>query len=119
MSGEEKRKYKRLDVDMTLNISNLFKQDNVTIKNVDAPIHVDNISKSGIGFVSANVLPVGYYFNAKIKLGDDDNSLYTVVRIIRSQCIEGTDEMYYGCEFIGLAPILDFIFDNYEERTSN
>lgn len=116
--SEEKRKHKRLDVDMTLNVSNLFKQDNVTIKNVDAPIRVENISKSGIGFVSTNVLPVGYYFNAKIKLGDEESTLYTVVRIIRSQCLENSDEMYYGCEFIGLAPILDFIFDKYENSVS-
>ena len=116
MSGIEKRKFKRINVDMTLNISNLFKQDNVTIKNVEAPIHVENISKSGIGFVSSNILPVGYYFNAKLKLGDETSTLYTVVRIIRSQCIEGSDEMYYGCEFIGLAPILEYIFDNFEAQ---
>jgi hypothetical protein len=39
--------------------------------------------------------------------------LYTVVKIIRSS--EGeNDHFFYGCEFIGLAPILDFIFDDYE-----
>lgn len=117
MGNEEKRRHKRLDVDMVLNISTLFKQDNVSISNVDAPIHVENISKSGIGFVSANILPVGYYFNAKIRLGEEESTLYTVVRIIRSQCIEGSEEMYYGCEFIGLAPILDFIFDDFEAKT--
>lgn len=114
MNGQEKRKHKRMDVKMTLNISNLFKQDNVVMKSVDAPIHVQNISKSGIGFTSSNILPVGYYFNARINLGDEASSLYTVVRIIRSQCVPDSDEMYYGCEFIGLAPILDYIFDDYE-----
>lgn len=113
MQESEKRRSKRLDVDLSLNISNLFKQDNVFIKNINSPIHVENISKHGIGFTSKAVLPMGYYFNAKIRLGDEENLLYTVVKIIRT--IEDENgECFYGCEFIGLAPILDFIFDEYE-----
>lgn len=114
---EEKRSSKRLDVDMSLNISDIFKQDNVKIENIDAPIRVTNLSKSGIGFESEATLPVGYYFNAKINLGNSDSTLYTVVRIIRA---EGTPYgMYYGCEFIGLAPILDLIFDDYNPEWDN
>ncbi len=115
MQGSEKRRSKRLDVDLSLNISNLFKQDNVFIKNIDSPIHVDNISKHGIGFTSKAELPMEYYFNAKIRLGSETSLLYTVVKIVR---IDKQDDglIYYGCEFIGLAPILDFIFDDYESQ---
>ena len=113
MQEAEKRRSKRLDVDLTLNISNLFKQDNVFIKNIDSPIHVENISKHGIGFTSKAVLPMGYYFNAKIRLGSENSLLYTVVKIMRTLETED-DSIFYGCEFIGLAPILDFIFDDYE-----
>lgn len=110
---EEKRRSKRLPVDMKLNISNLFKQDNVLIKNIEAPIRVVNISKSGIGFESEAILPVGYYFNSKIELGNSESSLYTVVQIVR---IENRDDIiYYGCEFIGMAPILDFVFEEFEK----
>lgn len=109
----DKRRSKRLDVDMSLNISNLFKQDNVLIGNIDAPIHVVNISKNGIGFESESILPIGYYFNSKINLGNKESSLYTVVQIVRTKKLD--DIMYYGCEFIGLAPILDFIFEDFEE----
>jgi hypothetical protein len=77
MQGSENRRSKRLDVDLSLNISNLFKQDNVFIKNIDSPIHVENISKHGIGFNSKAVLPEGYYFNAKIRLGNETSMLYT------------------------------------------
>ncbi len=114
---EEKRKSKRIDVDMSLNISDIFKQDNVRIENIEAPIHVTNISKLGIGFESQATLPVGYYFNTKINLGNSSSSLYTVVRIIRAKAIE--DGMYYGCEFIGLAPILDLIFDDFNPDWDN
>lgn len=109
----EKRRSKRYDIDLVLYISNLFKQDNICIKDLDSPIYVHNISKHGIGFTSKAILPIGYYFNAKIRLGNDDSMLYTVVKIIRSS--SKGDEIYYGCEFIGLAPILDFIFEENEE----
>lgn len=113
MQDHEKRRDKRLNVDLSLNISNLFKQDNITISSIDAPINVTNISKGGLGFKTNATLPIGYYFNAKIKLGDENSMLYTVVRIIRSE-LNDDSTIYYGAEFIGLAPILDFIIDNYE-----
>ena len=107
----EKRKSKRINVDMILNISNIFRQDNVMIENIDSPIHFTNISKVGIGFESTASLPLGYYFNANITLGDSNSRLYTVVRIIRSE--KGEDTTYYGCEFIGLAPVLDYVFEDF------
>lgn len=118
MKESEKRRSKRQDIDLTLNISKLFKQDNISIQDIDSPIHVNNISRHGIGFTSIALLPIGYYFNAKIKLGNDDSMLYTVVKIIRSTT-EDDGSIYYGCEFIGLAPILDFIFDDYEIELEN
>ncbi len=110
---EEKRKSRRVPVDMKLKISNLFKQDNVLIRNIEAPIVVVNMSRTGIGFESRALLPIGYYFNARIDLGNNESSLYTVVQIVR---VEKRDDLvYYGCEFIGLAPVLNFIFDEFEE----
>ena len=35
---------------------------------------------------------------------------------MRSQAIEGTDNYLYGCEFVGMAPILGYIFDEYEAK---
>lgn len=107
----EKRKSKRINVDMTLKISDLFKQDNIKIENIDAPINVTNLSKSGIGFETKANLPVDYYFNAKLTLGNEKSLLYTVVQIVRVE--EREDSMYYGAKFIGLAPILDIIFEDY------
>ena len=62
----EKRKSKRINVDMKLKISDLFKQDNIKIEDIDAPIHVTNMSKGGIGFETKAILPTGYYFNTKL-----------------------------------------------------
>lgn len=114
----EKRHSKRLPVDLVLEISSLFKQDNVHVNLNHAPIEVTNISKGGIGFLSKSVLPLDYYFNAKLTLGDEDSILYTVVKIVRSEPA-GTSVYSYGCEFVGMAPILSYIFDEYEEKLAN
>lgn len=114
MDGIEKRRSKRIQVNLQLNISNLFKQDNEIISHVDAPIVVTDISKGGIGFCTEANLPKDYYFNAKLQLGSEDSTLFTVLHIIR--CIPATDTqtIHYGAEFVGLAPILDYIFDEFE-----
>ncbi len=112
---EEKRHSKRFHVKMELEISSLFKQDNVKVDNIHAPIEVMDISRNGIGFQSASVLPSNYYFNSKIQLGDSDSCLYTVVKIVRKQAME--DNIYfYGCEFVGMPSVLDYIFDEFEEK---
>ena len=106
----EKRKTKRFPVSLSLRVSTLFKQDNVRISDMNSPISVNNVSKGGIGFVSDSVLPVGYYFNAALHLGNNDDTLYCVIKIIRS--IRKEDGSYsYGAEFVGMAPVLNYIFD--------
>src|SRR5690554_7942975 len=110
---EEKRRAKRMPIRLVLEISDLYKQDNVHL-DVNTPIEVLNISKTGIGFTSANKLPVGYYFNASINLGDKE-TLHSVVKIIRSQPIDDKLTMY-GCEFVGMAEVLSYVFDAYDYR---
>jgi hypothetical protein len=112
---QERRKAKRLPTTLSLEISNLYKQDNILVSNLNAPIDVINISKSGIGFRSESVLPIGYYFNANINMGNDNTTLHSVVKIIRSQT--GEDNMTtYGCEFVGMADVLSYLFDDYDQK---
>ena len=83
--------------------------------NIHAPIEVIDVSKSGIGFKTTSILPIGYYFNARLVLGTRiDSSLNCVVQIIRSQ-LSGDGKYKYGCEFVGRAGVLDYIFDEYEK----
>ena len=111
---EEKRRATRMKTDLKLKVSSLFKQNNVKIADVDSPIEVMNVSKSGIGFNSKSILPLDFYFNAALRLGNEEDILYCVVKIVRCEPI--TKDLYnYGCEFVGMAPILDYIFDEYEE----
>lgn len=111
---QERRRAKRLPIKLSLDIINLYKQDNVLVNNINAPIEVVNISKTGIGFRSTSILPEGYYFNASIAIENGD-TLHSVIKIVRSQ---PEDDKYtmYGCEFVGMATVLSYIFDDFENK---
>ena len=111
---QEKRRSKRMPIQLELVVSKLFKQEATAAVEINEPIHVVDVSKLGIGFISANDLPLNYYFNAKLELGSPENSLYCVVKIIRKMQKED-GAISYGCEFVGLAPVLGSIFDEYEK----
>ena len=110
----DKRKAKRVRVTLDLMVSTIFNQDQNTIL-IDSPIEVKDISRGGIGFVSRCILPVDYYFNAAINLDGKSDILYCVVKIIRCEALED-DEYSYGCEFVGMAPVLDYIFEGIENQ---
>lgn len=112
----EKRKNPRMNAKLELHISSLFKQDNDSIA-INSPITITDVSKGGIGFTSDDFLPIGYYFNASLQLGRQSAKLFCVVKIVRSQLMDGEGTHYlYGCEFVGMAPVLDFIFDEYAQE---
>jgi len=108
----EKRRYKRLPIQLNLEVSQLFKQDNNIIPDLNAEIHVFDINQAGIGFTTTAYLPEGYYFNATIVLESSEQKILTVVKILN--VTELDDGIYrYGCEFVGLAGIFNYVFDDY------
>lgn len=111
---QEKRRSKRFPMQLELVVSKLFKQEAAETVELNKPIQVVDVSRLGIGFVTANDLPLNFYFNAKLELGSPENSLYCVVQIIRKSPMED-GAISYGCEFVGLAPVLGTIFDEYEK----
>ena len=111
---QEKRKYKRLPISLKLDVSEIFKQDNDVIRDLNAEIEVFDISKAGIGFTTSSYIPEGYYFNATITFNTSEQKILTVVKILhRSQLSE--NQYRYGCEFTGLASIFDSFFEEYEQ----
>ena len=90
----EKRSHKRLPVTLHLSISDLFAQDNMHITNLDSPITVIDISEKGIGFISQCILPENYYFNANLSFGSDLSSIFTIVKIVRSNAIDNETFQY-------------------------
>ena len=110
----DRRRYKRLPIGLHLEVDEVFKQDYIFIKNLNASVSVFDISRSGIGFMSKASLPQGYYFRGRINLGDGD-FFYVVIQIVRIQPGED-DNIIYGAEFVGLAPFLADKVDKYEKK---
>lgn len=110
----ERRKYKRLPIELRLEVDRIFKQDYVVIEHIDAEISVFDISRNGLGFESSALLPNGYYFNALINLSKED-FFRVVIQIVRVVSTNG-DKKVYGAEFVGLAPFLADKVDNYEKK---
>ncbi|SKC84145.1 PilZ domain-containing protein [Maledivibacter halophilus] len=110
---ENKRKSKRLPVNIKIKINSLYKSGDETLKDVDNEVTVINLSKTGIGFISETELPIGYFFNAKIII-DEEKMFYSVLRIVRNQKIN--EGYIIGCEFVGLANVLSNNIDEYEKE---
>lgn len=108
----DKRKYQRLPIKLSLEVSNLFKQDGIKIDSIDTEIEVFDISKAGIGFMSDAKLPTNYYFNARIEFENTTEIILSVVKILYIFPI-GQSGFRYGCEFVGLPSMYDHIFDEY------
>lgn len=113
-NANERRSYKRLPIKLRLEVDEVFKQDSIVIKDINASISVFDISKSGIGFVSKAILPMEYYFRGLISLGDGE-FFRVVIQIVRSSFGEGNEKVY-GAEFVGLAPFLADKVDHYENK---
>jgi hypothetical protein len=110
----DRRKYKRLPIELHLEVDEVFKQDYVVIKDLNASVSVFDISKNGMGFISQASLPLGYYFRGRINLGDGD-FFYVVIQIVRAHIAVNSNKVY-GAEFVGLAPFLAEKVDKYEKK---
>ncbi|MCI9079745.1 MAG: PilZ domain-containing protein [Lachnospiraceae bacterium] len=106
----ENRRGQRVPAIMHLQVSSVFKQNNVHVSNINAPIEVIDISKYGIGFITKSVLPIGFYFDSRLKFEDGRDSINCVVRIVRRKQRDDGFTVY-GCEFVGMSPVFDYIFD--------
>jgi hypothetical protein len=111
---KDRRRYKRLPIELHLEVDEVFKQDYIVIQDLNASVSVFDISRSGIGFISEASLPLGYYFRGRINLGDGD-FFYVVIQIIRAHNTENMSKVY-GAEFVGLAPFLADKVDKYEKK---
>lgn len=98
----EKRRSHRMPVQLHLSISDIYTQDHSGIHNLESPIEVINISSHGIGLISECILPLGYYFNADLTLGDERTEIHTVVKILRAEVVK-ENQYLYGCEFTNLS----------------
>ncbi len=106
---EEKRKHKRLDLDVTVELERLDKDGVTTLRYV----HVDitDLSRSGIGFKANQALEVGTYYDTKLTIWTKE-VIDAVIEVVR--CKETDDGYEYGAEFIGMTDTDALKIDIYQ-----
>ena len=94
---EEKRKHKRLDLDVTVELERLDKDGVTTLKFV----HVDitDLSRSGIGFKASQSLEVGTYYDTKLTIWTKEK-IKVFLDVVRR--VEKENGINYGAHFVGM-----------------
>lgn len=94
---EEKRRNKRLELGVDIQLERLDEAGVTTLKYV----HVDvlDISKSGIGFKCQKKLDIGSYYDTKVQIWTKE-VIDSVIEIVR--CDAQADGYRYGAVFIGM-----------------
>lgn len=106
---EEKRKHKRLDLEVNVQLERLDEEDVTTLKY----IHVDvtDISRGGIGFRTKQPLEIGTYYDTKIQIWTKE-VVDAVIEIVRR--VETADGYHYGGVFIGMTDTDALKIDIYQ-----
>lgn len=107
---EEKRKHKRLELDVSVQLERLDEDGVTTLKYMH--VEVTDISRSGLGFKSSQKMEVGTYYDTKIQIWTKE-IVDAVVEIVREDKEE--DGSYkYGCVFIGMTDTDALKIDIYQ-----
>ena len=78
---DEKRHAKRLDLDVTIELSRIDDMDGTTTVKM-ARVDVVDLSRSGVGFVTTQELAIGSFYNTKIQIWTKD-IIEAIIRIVR------------------------------------
>ena len=105
---EEKRKHKRLDLEVNVQLERLDEEGVTTLKYVD----VTDISRSGIGFSCNRELEVGSYYDTKIQIWTKE-VVDAVIEIVRREDEDGKG-FHYGAVFIGMTDTDALKIDIYQ-----
>ena len=106
---EEKRKHKRLDLDVNVQLERLDEGGVTTLKYVHED--VKDISRSGIGFTSKVALDIGTYYDTKIQIWTKE-VVDAVIEIVRRN--ETPEGYFYGGVFIGMTDTDSLKIDIYQ-----
>ena len=106
---EEKRRHKRLDLDVNVQLERLDEDGVTTLKYVH--VEVTDISRSGIGFKSQAALETGTYYDAKIQIWTKE-VVDAVIEIVRRT--ETPEGYSYGGVFIGMTDTDALKIDIYQ-----
>lgn len=107
---EEKRKHKRLDLDVSIQLERIDQDGITTLRFFHVMVH--DISRSGISFITDQEMAIGTYYDTKIQIWTKE-VIDAVVEIVRSEDMPD-GRIKYGCEFIGLSDTDALKIDIYQ-----
>lgn len=107
---DEKRRDKRLDLDVSVQLERLDEPGITTLKYIH--VEVTDISRSGLGFTAQKELEVGTYYDTKIQIWTKE-VVDAVIQIVRRED-QGNGMYKYGCVFIGMTDADALKIDIYQ-----
>ncbi len=100
---EEKRKYKRMDINVKIKLNEIKNTKDVSMLNKEyMEVDLVNVSRGGIAFRSSEELILNTFYDVKLILRNNDK-LDAIVEIIRMEN-KGDEQTLYGCRYIGMMP---------------
>ena len=106
---EEKRRNKRLELDVSVQLERLDEDGVTTLRYVH--VDVTDISRSGVGFSANQKLDIGTYYDTKIQIWTKE-IVDAVIEIVRREDLEGG--YHYGASFIGMSDTDALKIDIYQ-----
>lgn len=114
VSGPEKRWAKRIGINATIKLKSVNTGKAAYELNVEPfEVTVVNISKGGMAFRTPENLPLSSYYDADVIIWTKE-VLKEVIQIVRMEKIDNSEEILYGCKFIGMSPGDQFKIDVYQ-----
>lgn len=107
---EERRRHKRLDLDVKIELEKLDEGGVTTVKYIQAD--VNDLSRSGMGFSSNYKLDIGTFYDTKIQIWTKE-VIDAVIEVVR--CEEISENTYrYGACFVGMTETDTLKIDIYQ-----
>ena len=107
---EERRKSKRLPLNVDIKLEELEIGEVVTVKYLN--VEVTDLSRAGLGFKCKQELEVGKHFDTKIQIWTKE-TIECVIEIVRKN--QGDDGyIHYGCTFVGMSETYVLKIDIYQ-----
>ncbi len=109
----ERRKSKRMDISVSIKLKTIQeKAVSTDISDKEFMVHIINISKDGIAFKSTEKMELNTFYDTTIELWDKE-TFDAVIEIIRMENL-GVPETTYGCRFIGINAIKQYLIDVHQ-----
>lgn len=105
---EDRRRNKRLALDVAIQLKRLDEGDVTTVSYVH--VNVTDMSRSGIGFSAKHKLEAGSYYDTKVRIWTGE-TIDAVIEITRVK--EEGASYQYGAVFIGMTEVDELKIDIY------